>query len=630
MRHLIRLLAALLLSLHLPAAEDPLATLRAGHPRLLLTADGFAALRAAAETDLLRARVHRQIVAAAEAQLKEPMIEHVLVGPRLLDQSRKALAHVMTGAMAFRLSGDRRFADHARAVMATAAAFPDWNPAHFLDVAEMATALAVGYDWLYDQLPPAERIAIRRALVDKALVFARPAYAREDPNRESFPFVRGNLTNNWNQVCNGGFLLAALALADEEPVLARQVIAGVRETLPQAMAAYEPDGAYPEGPVYWGYGTRYNILILAALESALGRDFDLGRLPAFRRTALFRHYVQGPTGLVFNYADGRPVLGYDSGLTWLSQRYGYPAIMRENRALLAAEMGNVSEENVRFLATHAIWFPAPDSGTEARLPLDVRFRGPSQVAIFCSAWDDPRALWAGFKAGSNAVNHGHLDLGSFVLEADGERWVHDLGPDDYNLPGYWERGQVTSPRWQYYRLNNLGHSTITPGAALQLPKADAPIIAYESTPARAFAVADLTSAYPTQARSFLRGLALLDRSRVLVQDDVEGLKPGLPLNWRVLTTATIALEGQRATLTQNGRTLRVEILSPATAVFTTRPATPPTAAEDQNKGFTELVATVPATTGGEADIRLAVLLTPVGEKWPARPIPTLQPLAGWK
>ena len=31
--------------------------------------------------------------------------------------------------------------------MLTAARFEDWNPSHFLDVAEMTFALAIGYDW---------------------------------------------------------------------------------------------------------------------------------------------------------------------------------------------------------------------------------------------------------------------------------------------------------------------------------------------------------------------------------------------------------------------------------------------------------------------------------------------------
>ena len=30
--------------------------------------------------------------------------------------------------------------------------YPDWNPKHFLDIGEMVTAVAIGYDWCYDYL----------------------------------------------------------------------------------------------------------------------------------------------------------------------------------------------------------------------------------------------------------------------------------------------------------------------------------------------------------------------------------------------------------------------------------------------------------------------------------------------
>jgi hypothetical protein len=53
--------------------------------------------------------------------------------------------------------------------MLTVANFPDWHPEHFLDTAELTTALAIGYDWLYDYLSPEDRSAIRRAIVDKGL-----------------------------------------------------------------------------------------------------------------------------------------------------------------------------------------------------------------------------------------------------------------------------------------------------------------------------------------------------------------------------------------------------------------------------------------------------------------------------
>lgn len=629
MRFVPWLLTVLLLASRASAAADPLDTLRPGHPRLLLTAESISSMQQAARADPLRARLHARILEAAEKQWREPPIRYVLVGPRLLAQSRAALAHVTTNAFAFRLTGDRRYLEHAKQTMATAARFPDWNPSHFLDVAEMATALGLGYDWLYDELTPDERATIKRALLDKALAYVEPAYARADPQRESFPFVKGNLTNNWNQVCNGGFLVAALALAEDEPQLARAVIAGVRETLPFAMDAYRPDGAYPEGPVYWGYGTRFNVLILAALESALGDDFGLARYPGFDRTALFRVQVEGPLGLSFNFADGRPELGADSGLTWLGQRYGLPAIVARSRALLAAMLERPANPDDRFLATHAIWFPAKDDAPVAPLPLDAHSRGASEIALFRSAWNDPRALWLGVKAGSNRVNHGHLDLGSFVLDADGVRWALDLGPDDYDLPGYWDSATITGARWQYYRLNNHSHNTLTPGDALQQPDAVATIDRFTSTPSVAAAVIDFSAAYPEAAKRFQRGFALLDRSRVLVQDEIVGLQPHTPLTWRMLTRAHVATEGGTATLTQQGRTFKIEILAPAALRFSQHPATPPTARENQNEDVTALEAVLPASET-IANVRIAILMTPIGDKWPDRPKPALAPLEDWK
>lgn len=625
---LLLLVAVPLAAARTPPEPDVLASLRREHPRLLLTNEQLAANLAAARTDPLRRRFHEYVVSTAEGHFRDVPIEHVLVGPRLLDQSRKAIAHVLTSAMAWRLTREPRFAEFAKAVMLRAAAFPDWNPAHFLDTAEMACALAVGYDWLFSELSAGERRTIRQALLDKALSFVPAAYGAA-PRPEFLHFVTDH--HNWNQVCNGGLLMAALALADEEPALARRVIAGVRKSLPLAMRPYEPDGAYPEGPVYWGYGTRYNVYLLAALESALGTDFGLGQARAFDRTALYRLHMASATGESFNYADGRSRLGADDALTWLAQRHRHPYVLRANRGWLEQLMAEPpNDETERFVALHAAWFPEKPAGRLEAPPLDAHFGGPSQLAVFRSAWDEPRALWVGFKAGSNTVNHAHLDLGTFTLDADGVRWAVDLGRDDYNLPGYWKRETTESPRWQYYRLNNHGHNTITPGRDLQQPAATAPILRFASTPARAFAVADLTPAYPGRATRMHRGLAMLERARVLVQDDIKGLAAGVPLSWRMHTMTAARLESPRvALLSHEGRTLRVELLAPASARFTTRHAAPPTTAEHQNEGVTLLEAQI-AGAPDPRDLRIAVLLTPVGEKWPRTDAPRLTSLDEWK
>ena len=60
--------------------------------------------------------------------------------------------------------------------MLVAAKFKDWNPSHFLDTAEMTTALAIGYDWLYAVIKPADRKTIRDAIVQLGLNEGKKVY----------------------------------------------------------------------------------------------------------------------------------------------------------------------------------------------------------------------------------------------------------------------------------------------------------------------------------------------------------------------------------------------------------------------------------------------------------------------
>ena len=117
-------------------------------------------------------------------------------------------------------------------------------------------------------------------------------------------------------------------------------------------------------------------------------------------------------------------------------------------------------------AAHLVWYAAKPPARAARRQLDYYFRGPVEVVTMRSAWDDPNALFVGIKAGYNQVNHGHLDLGNFELDALGVRWARDLGSENYNLPGYWE-GKRGGQRWSYYRLNSASHNVVMLGGKHQ-------------------------------------------------------------------------------------------------------------------------------------------------------------------
>ncbi|RME95169.1 MAG: hypothetical protein D6766_03960, partial [Verrucomicrobia bacterium] len=258
----------------LDTVRQAVASAPRSHPRLFATADQLRALRQGFPEGSLKQRVAEVIVRKARALERQKPVERVLEGRRLLGQSRRCLERVLLLATAWHLTGDERFVRRAEREMLAAAEFTDWNPNHFLDVAEMAFGLAVGYDWLYDQLRPEAREAIRQALRDKALRLPFETRHRG--------WVRAS--NNWGQVCHGGLTTAALAILEDEPELAARTILNALQNVTVSMRAYAPKGSYPEGPGYWSYGTTYNVLLIAALESVLGSDYGLSGAPGFDQT----------------------------------------------------------------------------------------------------------------------------------------------------------------------------------------------------------------------------------------------------------------------------------------------------------------------------------------------------------
>lgn len=489
---------------------DPAASLRAGHPRLWLLEDRLAELKALAATDPSLARLVAGVLADAVKSKSATPRDHKLTGPRLLLVSRDYLHHIGLLAFAYRWTGERAYADAARAFMVKACAFKDWNPSHFLDTAEMTCAMALGYDWTYDALDAETRRTVEGAILRLGLEPGLRVY-------ES----RGWWTKseyNWNQVCNGGMLAGALALGDVAPEPLRVILPAAIRSLPRALASYAPDGSWGEGPGYWTYAIDYTAFALDALQTALGADFGLGRTPGLSNAGRMPMAFVGPTGLFFN--------------------------------------------------------------------------------------------------------HAHLDLGQFVLDALGVRWIADLGGDDYDLPDYFGR-----QRWSYYRLNGFSHSIPLIGGRDQDPKGRAEMTGFHSSETGGQVAIDLTGAYRTQADRVMRGVALTrNRRAVLVQDEFR-LTAAAEIAWGVTTYAEIRIaEPRKAVLRKDGREMIVRLAAPETAAFSVESGERPKP-EKTNSGCRRLMVRVPGVPG---ETRIAVLFSPVWPDGAADDLRPLLPIDEWR
>ena len=126
------------------------------HPRILLCKGAEKALKKQAKLPVWNG-LYESILQACDTMLGLPVNERVVVGRRLLATSRENLRRILFLGFAYRMTGEKRYSDRAEAEMLKAASFSDWNPSHFLDVAEMTAALAIGYDWLYPKLSETSR-----------------------------------------------------------------------------------------------------------------------------------------------------------------------------------------------------------------------------------------------------------------------------------------------------------------------------------------------------------------------------------------------------------------------------------------------------------------------------------------
>lgn len=539
---------------NLPPADRILATLKPDHPRLLVAPDTFARLKKLVVHDPAARAIYEGLREDARLLLADDPSEYVIPdGKRLLRTSRDVLHRVTLLAVVFRIDGDRKYLDRAWVELSAAAKFKDWNPSHFLDTGEMTQAFAIGYDWLYHDWTEAQRATLRTAIVEHGL---KPGLKAYDGSERYGWWVDRKL--NWNQVCNGGLIAGALAVAEDEPQIAGTIVHSAVRSLPLALDEFAPDGGFPEGPGYWGYAMKYTVFALAALDSALGKDFGLSDMPGLAETGMFPIHMTGPIDKTFNFCDSGNSFRSTPYMRWLAVRYDQLAY-----AQFAAQRSSQR-------AFDLIWYrPA---GETVELPRDSYFK-KIQAVTMRSRWDDSEATFVAMQAGTNDVGHGHLDQGSFVLDAAGQRWAVDMFHDNYNLPGFFG-----GKRYTYYRNRAESHNTLVlnPSAAPdQAPKSAGRIERFVNDDARPFAIADLSNAYATHAKSVRRGIALIDRRDVLVHDEIRSDKP-VDAYWLMHTEAEIKLsqDGRTATLTQGGKILTAVLIAPADARFAAHDARP--------------------------------------------------------
>ena len=583
------------------------------HPRILLLKDEEKNIQKSIIGDKNWAKIHQVIIAESDKILALPTLERIQIGRRLLDKSRECIRRIFHLSYAYRLTKDKKYFDRCEKELLKVAQFTDWNPSHFLDVAEMTMGVSIGYDWLYDDLSQNSRTLIKEAILKKGI----------EPSLDAKYNSWLKVTHNWNQVCNAGVSYGALAIYEDNPELSKQIIDRAIESIKLPMHDYKPDGAYPEGYSYWGYGTSFNILFLSAIEKVFGSDFGLSDTEGFLKTAAYFENMVGTSGKTFNYSDaGSGSAGLNPTVFWFANRTKDLSLLYKQVQYLDKKFGGD-----RLFPAIFIWGQGLNL-TKIQEPKQLIWtgQGPNPVAMMRTSWSKPDAIYVGFKAGSPSVNHAHMDIGSFVMDALGERWSMDFGMQEYESleskgVKLWGKEQ-NSQRWEIFRYNNFHHSTLTFNGELQRVEGYASIKSSTENPQFLSAISDISDVYKGQVASANRGVAIIDQKYVAIKDEITTDKE-TTVRWTMVTPAEVKIAANgTAELTQKGKKLQLKVLEPANVTIKTWTTVPTHDYDAPNPGT--ILVGFEATLPKNAKITLTVLLIPQGSsvKTPTK-IPSL-------
>lgn len=270
------------------------------HPRLLFTAEQEAEVRNLIKTDALAKQLHARLLQEADSVLLLPLIPYALDDsyvPTLLQNAREEIYRLTTLSLAWRMTQKAAYLDRVEKELTNLCNYPNWNPRHYLDVAEMTTAVSIAYDWLYNVLSPEVKELVVKSIKEKALTHAVKEYEKGGPGSWA------KRETNWNVVCNTGMVLGAMVIAEDNPVLTGEIIENALRFLPNSLKNFAPDGVWYEGPAYWAYTCNYLSLLLRTLNDNFKGDFGLSQLPGIDKTALYSVHSISPGGRAFNFGN---------------------------------------------------------------------------------------------------------------------------------------------------------------------------------------------------------------------------------------------------------------------------------------------------------------------------------------
>ncbi|WP_338874709.1 heparinase II/III family protein [Spirosoma sp. SC4-14] len=387
-------------------------------------------------------------------------------------------------ALAYAITGDKRYADRAKTLLNELVGRPFWDGMDDrsprwnagLGTSHNNWVASVTFDAIYNSLTKDERKDIAGKIVKLGIEPSIADWVSKDKRIQSL----NNMGHNWWAAIVFEAGVASLAVMNEVPQArqwaadimqdSRQWFAFAGSVLENKPSNFDPTGGFYESVSYANYGVSEYLLFRLAYTNALGAikmpyDTLLQKTVDWFIQASYPRSMDKPL-MSLNFGDSNDFANGDRPAKLLialglgkDDYYWY--LQHTARNQFREDLGVSTPMGLLY---HPENKPVPASPS---LPTSALY-GAMGWGMLRNSWK-PDATMLGVKCGFT-WNHAHADAGSFVLYHKGENLLIDGGDVGYGNPEYSSyfvtsrahnvlmfNGTAQDPRDQYSAVKNPGH-----------------------------------------------------------------------------------------------------------------------------------------------------------------------------
>ncbi len=354
---------------------------------------------------------------------------------------------------------------------------------------------------------------------------------------------RSQRVNNWTPWINSNWLTCALLLEPEPQQRVKHVAKSLR-SLDVFVDGYPRDGGCDEGPSYWTRAGASLFDCLDLLHSATGGALDVFQVPLVREIGRFICRAHIHENWFVNFADAPAVMGAPAGLVFqYGQRIGDAAMQRFGAKFRPPKgrLDGLAQDSLG-RALRSLFSIEDLLGVRPAAPLLADVWLPdTQLMVARSRGGTEKGFTLAAKGGHNAESHNHNDVGNFILYADGQPVLIDVGVETYT------RKTFSAERYAIWTMQSQYHNLPTINGVMQKDGRDfkAKDVRYAADDRTATLSLDIAAAYPPEAglKSWVRTLALERAGGVVVEDRYELTSKPKTVTLSLMTPCRVTVRG---------------------------------------------------------------------------------------